>query len=253
MLLIATDSSPLFSEEDKMSDTFMPPQVRALMTLLTGSSLCCSDVGGGGGDGVHHIRVTHPSGEETNFSVSTKWEPDVSTKQFWGKFKREKLSVDVMNFPQLRKEAGRVLKYFIRDPVPYVTESSVVSQPPAFWRVFVPVNSLPRSKTACYQALGKCGHIRLESIVPWSIMRPVREKPHSDVLKSTKSPHKALLMVIIEVANFLSCHHQEVIEDGELLVGLDQGVDGRDANERVSGSVECLIPKYDDAYHPILG
>ena len=184
----------------------MVTKVKAVLTLLTGSSLCCSQ-DSGLDEGLHHIQVTHPGGQVTSFTLSTKFEPEDRSKKLWGQFERAKLSVDVMNFSQLRHEAARALRYFTGEPVPFVNGACDVAQPPDFWRVVVPLKSLTKSRSVCYHALGKRQHIRLEDIIPWVQMRPVKDA-RADLLKNAKSPHKALLTVIVEVANYLSHQYQ---------------------------------------------
>ena len=211
----------------------MSSQVQALLSLISGSTVCCSDIE----EGTHDIKVTHPSGRVDNYSLSTKFEVGVEMKKKWSLFGRSKLSVDVLNFTQLRQEANRVLKYFIKDPVPYVSDKVDISIIPDFWRAVVPLQALPRSRAACYQYLGRREKICMQDILCWKEMRRVGEA-RSDVFPNAKSPHKSLLIVIIEIGNYLSRHYEEMVV-GDQAMEIECGVQAGEL--QIVGDIEIEV------------
>ena len=73
------------------------------------------------------------------------------------------------------------------------------SEVPLFWKTSVNVDSLSRSACGIRMKLGKVKEIRLEDVLPWARMKPLRDNPGDLVGMWAKSPHKALVILIVEV------------------------------------------------------
>ena len=179
-------------------------EVQSLLHLLCGSVICCKEKGGCG-NGEHVISVTHPDGRVTSVKVSDMFSPAEKTLAKWRLFNPLVLELNSCDFNDLRKEATRVLKYFVSDTIPYVSAGhSQCPLVPEFWRVNILVSDLELSRKGITEAHGEVKFIRLQDVISWNLVRPFKENLGNDVKLSGKSKFKAFLQLIIEAAAVVS-------------------------------------------------
>ena len=172
-----------------------PDQLKSLLSFLASCSCCTSKK--------HVITIHHGSGETEKFYINGGSEGEDNSNK-WKSFPPASLPIDIMSFNQVRAEASRSLKWFINDPVPFPSPNSqCICSVPSFWLAPVDPYSLPRSRQAVLAAHGEVSTVRLQDVLPWSRMRPLKNNPGQAVALGSKAHHKALLIMIIEVARSL--------------------------------------------------
>ena len=177
-------------------------EVQSILHLLTGAVVCGCDSGGGG---VHVVTVTHPNGKVTTVKLGCDFVPDQTSFDKWRSYYEFKSNLVVLDFNGLRKEATRVLKHFVGDPIPFVLAShSMCPIVPDFWRLPISVADLSLSKDAIYKVHGVVILIRLQDVIPWQYVAPFKDSPVGDIKLAAKSKFKALLILIIEAAAAVS-------------------------------------------------
>ena len=176
----------------------MPTHQDHLKPLLSflGSCSCCTSA-------KHIVTIHHGSGEVEKFYVNGGMETEDIFNN-WKSFPPSSLPIDVMSFNQLRAEASRSLKWFINDPVPFQSSTSqCICSVPSFWLAPVDPLTLPRSCQTVLAAHGEISTVRLQDVMPWSKIRPLKFNPGQAVKLASKAHHKALIIMIIEVARSL--------------------------------------------------
>ena len=183
----------------------MTPELQIILNLLSGSAACCKEKGGDGLVGDHVVSVTHPDGRVTSVTVPDKFSPGQETWFKWRKFSESGLNLNTCAFNDLRKEATRILKAFVADPIPYVSADHIQCPlVPDFWRVKLDVSEMNVSRTGIKMAHGKVRFITLQDVLPWNSVCPFKENIGHKVKLSVKTPFKAFLQLIIEAASSLS-------------------------------------------------
>ena len=169
--------------------------IDTLLSLL-GSCDCCPN-------NKHIVTILHGSGATEKFIINGGIEDNIVTNK-WNSFPASSLPIDIMTFNQLRAEASRSLKWFIHDPVPFPSPTSeCFCSVPSFWLAPVDPQSLPRSCQSVLVAHGNVSTVRLQDVLPWSRMKPLKFNPGKTVNLASKAHHKALIILIIEVARSL--------------------------------------------------
>ena len=156
----------------------MTPELQTILNLLCGSAACCKekDSSGDGHVGDYVVSVNHPDGSVSSVIVKNQFSPGKDTWSKWEKFSEIGLNIKTCDFNDLRKEATRVLKAFVDDPIPYVSACHVQCPlVPDFWRVTLDISYLEVSRTGIIKAHGKVMFITLQDIMQWNNVRPFKE------------------------------------------------------------------------------
>ena len=150
----------------------MTPELQIIFNLLSGSAACCKERGGDGHVGDHVVSVTHPDGRVTSVTVFDQFLPGEETWFKWRKFSVSGLNLNTSGFNDLRKEATRILKAFVADPIPYVSAGhKQCPLVPDFWRVKLDVSEMEVSRSGIQMAHGKVRFITLQDVLPWNSVR----------------------------------------------------------------------------------
>ena len=166
--------------------------VQGLLSFLKGCACCPTRR--------HVVTIYHGDGSVEKHVVNG---PVVEEKNLskWRLFPLAVSPYDKLSFNDLRVEANGTLKYFISNNIPFPKPNSeCICSVPDFWMTSVQVTSLPLSCRPIQLYHGTVTTIRLQDILPWGQVQPLRSNMWEKVRLLTRHKQKAYMTAIIEIA-----------------------------------------------------
>ena len=166
--------------------------VEGLLSKLTGCA--CSP------SRRHVVTIHHGDGSVDQHIVNGPV-IDENNLNKWRLFPHAVSPYSKLSFNDLRLEANRTLKYFIAENVPFPKpDSKCICSIPDFWLTSVKVDSLPLSCRPIQIYHGAVATIRLQDILPWGQVQPLRSNMGDKVRLATRHKQKSYMTAIVELA-----------------------------------------------------